>query len=233
MHYKKNIKGYVCGSYNNHGIKACKDHLIRETDLKKSVLHDLKNLASFLDNKEILMTLDTKLNLQKKKSEKEINSLTKELDYLKQKKKKSLNLFVDGEISKEDYDEFVSDINDQMNTITSKIEQMRSSLEKKDNVLAINKIKQQLDALIEFQDLTPEILHRFIERIEIKADGSPRIFYRFSSPSASYLINSINAQHSTCVVIGNISTGCTSTVLYPPSSNIRKSLAKVAGLHDT
>ncbi|WP_407648433.1 hypothetical protein [Gottfriedia endophytica] len=32
--------------------------------------------------------------------------------------------------------------------------------------------------------LTPELLHRIIERIEIKADGSARIFYRFSVPSA-------------------------------------------------
>ncbi|MED3561471.1 DUF4368 domain-containing protein [Bacillus xiapuensis] len=86
-----------------------------------------------------------------------------------------------------------------MNSITSKIGQLRSSLEKRDNALAINEIKQQLDGFIEIQELTPEILHRFIERIEIKADGGPRFFYRFSSPSASYLINSINAQHSTCV----------------------------------
>ncbi|MDR7001942.1 hypothetical protein [Neobacillus niacini] len=47
--------------------------------------------------------------------------------------------------------------------------------------------------------LDEEILHKLIQRIEIKEDGSPRIFYRFSDPSAYYLINFINAQHSTCV----------------------------------
>ncbi|MGR6008123.1 DUF4368 domain-containing protein [Bacillus cereus] len=31
-----------------------------------------------------------------------------------------------------------------------------------------------------FQELTPEVLHRLIDRIEIKADGTARIFYRFS-----------------------------------------------------
>lgn len=50
-------------------------------------------------------------------------------------------------------------------------------------------------------------------RIDINAVGSPRIYYRFSNYSAYSLINSINAQHSTCVVCGNMSTGCTSTVL--------------------
>lgn len=38
---------------------------------------------------------------------------------------------------------------------------------------------------------------------------------------------------STCFVIGNISTGCTSTVLYPCSSKYFKSLARVLGSHDT
>ncbi|MBY6088210.1 recombinase family protein [Priestia flexa] len=212
MHYKKNCKGYMCGNYNKHGIKACTDHLIREADLKLAILNDLKNLASILDNQEILQTLETKLNLQKKNSEKQIRDFEKELDRLKQKKKKSLNLFIDEKISKADYDDFINDINNQMNSINSKIEQLKSSLEANNDELAFNEVKQQLDVFIEFQELTPEILHRFIERIEIKADGSPRIFYRFSNPSALYLINSINAQHSTCVVCGNISTGCTSTV---------------------
>src|SRR5690625_869857 len=43
----------------------------------------------------------------------------------------------------------------------------------------------------------------------------------------------INATNSTCEVCGNISTGCTSFVRYPPSSKIRKSRANVDGLQDT
>ena len=46
---------------------------------------------------------------------------------------------------------------------------------------------------------TPEILHRLIDRINIIADGSPRIFYRFSNPAAYSLLLIINAQHSACM----------------------------------
>ena len=152
-----------------------------------------------MSNQEIVQTLETKLNQQKKNSEKQIHAFTKELEQLKLKKKKSLNLFVEEKISKEDYDEFVSDTNEQINNISSKVEKLMSSLETSDDQLAIKELKQQLDVFIDFQELTPDILHRLIERIEIKADGSPRIIYRFSNPSAYYLINSINAQHSTCV----------------------------------
>src|SRR5699024_606095 len=49
----------------------------------------------------------------------------------------------------------------------------------------------------------------------------------------SYYTNSNNATLSTCIVCENISTGCTSWVLKPPSSNIRKSRANVDGLQDT
>ncbi|WP_231392031.1 MULTISPECIES: DUF4368 domain-containing protein [unclassified Paenibacillus] len=45
-----------------------------------------------------------------------------------------------------------------------------------------------MEEFLLFDELTPEILHRLIDRIEIKADGSPRIFYRFSNPSAYSLL---------------------------------------------
>ncbi|WP_157274477.1 hypothetical protein [Paenibacillus fonticola] len=44
-----------------------------------------------------------------------------------------------------------------------------------------------------FNELTPELLHKLIDRIEIKADGSPSIFYRLSNPSAYSLLLTINA----------------------------------------
>ncbi|WP_191276195.1 hypothetical protein [Neobacillus kokaensis] len=66
----------------------------------------------------------------------------------------------------------------------------------KNDEIAINEVKQQLDTYIDFNELTSGILHRFIGKIEIKADGRPRMFYRFSS-HLLYLINFINAQHST------------------------------------
>jgi hypothetical protein len=68
-----------------------------------------------------------------------------------------------------------------------------SSLQTTNDELAIQELKQSLEAFMDFKELTPEIIHRLIDRIEIKADGSPRIFYRFSNPSAYSLI-SINAQ---------------------------------------
>jgi site-specific DNA recombinase len=49
MHYKANSKGYICGNYNKHGVKACSNHLIREADLHAAILHDLQILVSSLN----------------------------------------------------------------------------------------------------------------------------------------------------------------------------------------
>lgn len=45
-------------------------------------------------------------------------------------------------------------------------------------------IQKLLAHITKLDSLTPELLHRLIERLEIKADGTARIFYRFSLPSA-------------------------------------------------
>ena len=41
---------------------------------------------------------------------------------------------------------------------------------------------------MDFNELNAGMLHRFIEKIEIKADKNPRIHFRFSDTSASYLL---------------------------------------------
>ena len=49
--------------------------------------------------------------------------------------------------------------------------------------------------------------------------------------SKSFLISCVS--DSTCDVCGNISTGCISFVIYPNPAKSARSLARVAGLHDT
>ncbi len=41
--------------------------------------------------------------------------------------------------------------------------------------------ENELKEYIHFNKLTPEMLHRLVDRIEIKEDGSPKIYYRFAN----------------------------------------------------
>lgn len=65
MHYKKNVKGYLCGSYNKHGIKKCTDHLVREADLVSVILQDIRLLVSNLNNEAVIKKLENQLKKQK------------------------------------------------------------------------------------------------------------------------------------------------------------------------
>jgi site-specific DNA recombinase len=83
----------------------------------------------------------------------------KEIELLKSKKKKTLNLLVDDIISKEEYDEFINDINKQIDDLSLMKQQAESSLQTTDGELAIQELKQSLEAFMDFKELIPEILH--------------------------------------------------------------------------
>lgn len=236
MHYKKNSKGYVCGNYNKpgkNGKKKCSDHLVREADLTIAIIKDIQMLSSNLSNETIYKKLEKQLQKINQQNTKQTSSIESDIEKLKTRKRKARDKNLDGGMTDEEYSEYVIDINQRLNDLANQKCKLEESLKHNKDTLAFTELKQLLDESLSFKELTPEILHRLIDRIEIKADGSPRIFYRFSNPSAYSLLLTINAQHSTCTVCGNISTGVTSTILNPPSSSIRRSRAKVEGLHDT
>lgn len=233
MHFKKNRKGYICGSFNRHGLKACSSHIVREKELVDLIITDLKAMLSTIENKKLLNELQKNVDIKKKRLENEAKRFSREIEKLNIRKSKALTKFINDDISKEDYNTFISMINDNINELTKKQKEYDSLISEKFNTDILNELYSLKDTIINLNELTPEILNRLIERIEIKADGTPKIFYRFSESSIYFSALFSNTQHSTCFVIGNISTGCTSTVLYPCSSKYFKSLARVLGSHDT
>ncbi len=74
-------------------------------------------------------------------------------------------------------------------------------------MIDFTKLIQQIERFVQNSVLEEQVLHKLIERIEIKEDGSPRIHYRFSDPLYIFYFFINNAQHSTCTVCGKRSTG--------------------------
>ncbi|WP_063761715.1 recombinase family protein [Paenibacillus tyrfis] len=204
MHFKKNCKGYMCGNYNKHGSRKCSDHLVRESDLVSVIMQDIQLLLSNLSNASVFKKLENQLMKQSQQNEKLIKSLDTQLEKVKKRKKLANDKLFDGDMPKSEYDEYMASVNQEIDEIIKRKHYLEKSLEISDNTLAFTELKKSLDDFKSFNELTPELLHKLIDRIEIKADGIPRIFYRFSNPSAYSLLLTINAQHSTCTVCGNI-----------------------------
>ncbi|MDO6354968.1 recombinase family protein [Caloramator sp. CAR-1] len=200
MHYKKNRKGYICGSYNKHGSKACNEHLIKEDELKTIILNDIKSLISKLDNEKFIKTIEVKVKTNIDKLEKQVKNYKKEIENLKAQKRKALNKFINEEINKEDYDMFISETNKKINNLTKVLEKNQTIINDISKNFSLKDLDNLKNMIINIKELTPDILNRFIERIEIKADGTPKIFYRFSGASVYFSALSINTQHSTWAV---------------------------------
>jgi len=73
---------------------------------------------------------------------------------------------------------------DKHSTLTEKKQQLEESIQNQDYQNDFEKLKAQFMQFLKLEKLTPEILHRLVKRIEVAADGTPRIYYNFSAASA-------------------------------------------------
>ena len=119
MHFKKNRKGYICGSFNKHGIKACSSHIIREQNLKDIILSDIDFILTTISNKSFLDNISSNLNKESKSSKNKLDSIETKISKLTTRKNNALNKFIDDCISKDDYDNLVESINSELNKLKS------------------------------------------------------------------------------------------------------------------
>ncbi|WP_175987053.1 recombinase family protein [Bacillus sp. Marseille-Q1617] len=179
MHYRANSKGYMCGNYVKLGSSKCSDHLVREVELKSAIIQDIHYLIGSLRNDKVMGDLERKLKKQKQKDEKKFKDIETEIEKFKKRKKRALDDYYDGNTTKEEYNEYVDVTNKEIEALLLNRQHLLSSVNTKDDTLAFTEIRNRLEEFKDIKELTPNILHRLIERIEITADGNARIHYRF------------------------------------------------------
>ncbi|WP_244910490.1 DUF4368 domain-containing protein [Caldibacillus thermoamylovorans] len=91
-------------------------------------------------------------------------------------------MLADNSIDIEDYRLTIEELNKKINELIShKLNIEKSKEQSKRDRKNIKKLKTELKKYVHFNKLTPEMLHRLVDRIEIKEDGSPKIYYRFAN----------------------------------------------------
>ncbi|GGB62294.1 hypothetical protein GCM10011409_44360 [Lentibacillus populi] len=183
MWYRSNRKGYICGNYARYGKKACSNHAIKEQLLKDIILSDINPLAKQIDRDHFIKRLEFNTNKSKMKLEEQLERLTKQISILKGRKMKFINMLVDGKVTQEDYNEGIAANNFEINELISERDTLLSTIEDQKANDSTEYLKQELIEFLNFEELTPEILHRLISKIEVKEDGTPIIHYRFSNPT--------------------------------------------------
>ena len=163
----------VCGGYKLYGTKECSNHFISYSALCQIVQTELKKHLAFSEmEKERLLCqlergLDTSVHVGRKAQERRLNELNRrssELDTILQA------LYEDkatGKISEERF----AKLSVRFETEQQEIEQRREALSKemgpKIETNCSSTYRRLVEELTEVRNLTPELLHKLIEHIEV------------------------------------------------------------------
>ena len=173
---------FRCSTYGKRGKDACTPHQIREADLKAIVLDDLRRVPHFARMKERQFAeyINRKNTMELRR---EINRVQRELDAMHRRNRELSTLF------KRLYEDNV------LGRVTNEQKELAATIpEKKERLERLKSSMANVDAFIEkarryteIDELTPELLRLFIQRIEIgeqtkkysrSAGQSVRIVYR-------------------------------------------------------
>ncbi|UOQ44072.1 recombinase family protein [Halobacillus salinarum] len=181
MWYRSNRKGYICGSYGRYGKKACSSHSVKEDILKRTIITDIKKHMEDINKEEYVKQLELQNKKSRSDAEKQITKLDRQIDTLRKRKRKFVNLLADELISQEDYRDNVEANNKEIDEFIEQKNELLQSIENEQVVDNISQLKQELLRFLSFDELTSEALHRLVNRIDVKKDGKFKIHYSFAT----------------------------------------------------
>lgn len=182
MWYRSNRKGYICGNYARYGKRACSSHCIEEDLLKDTILTDIQDFVKQIDKEQYLKQLEAQTKKSKQNLRKQLEKLEKQIELIKSRKRKYINMLAEEIISHADFRENVEANNIEMAELVEKKNELLTAIESEQTIDNLEQLKQELLQFLDFDELTPEILHRLVILIEVKVDRIPKIHYRFSAP---------------------------------------------------
>ena len=165
---------FMCSTYKKKGKDVCSAHYIRELDLYAIVLDDLRRVTHFArqNQRRFAEYIGMKMG---KEAAKEISLLQKKLDAMTRRRGELSALFkrlyedsVLGRIPDEQYRLLSQDYMAEQKAIDEELPQLTEALQNlKDSSTNIDRFLENARKYTEIPDLTAEILHTFIERIEV------------------------------------------------------------------
>ena len=191
---KRTEYNFKCYTYGKKGKTACTAHHIRECELMQIVLDDLRRVTHFARMKE--RQFAAHIN-QKNSAElrQEMNRVLRELDATKKRSAELSKLFkrlyednVLGRVTDEQYRMLSGDYTDEQRMLEEQIPQKENRLAQlKSREANVEAFVEKAKRFTTIDELTPELLRLFIQRIEVgeretkysrNSSQSIRIIYR-------------------------------------------------------
>lgn len=185
---------FMCSTYKKKGKEVCSGHYIREVELAAVLLDDIRRITHFARQNELRFAEYIGVK-QGKEAQREIAVLQKKAAEMERRKSELSAIFkrlyedsVLGRIPDEQYRLLSRDYTREQADIDEALPKVTEQLQKlKDSAGNVNRFLENARKYTEIPELTCEILHTFIQRVEVgerakrydrNAPQEIRIYYR-------------------------------------------------------
>jgi DNA invertase Pin-like site-specific DNA recombinase len=160
---------WICPSYNNKGTFACQNgRYIREDMLERILIDTLKEAIPAHIRQRLLHNIMDALNksLQCSSTCREIENIKKQLSGVRNKRKKLLDLYIDGNLPREDYNRKSAELAVLENQLCLSLERLEDGDSRQQNKEArLNRLSQVLSRKLEFDEFNEALARECLDRI--------------------------------------------------------------------
>ena len=165
---------FMCSKYKKMGRGNCTGHYIRESELAAIVLDDIRRGTHFARQNERKFAEYIGMK-RTKEAQKEIRGLEKQIAAMTKRKSELMSLFkrlyednVLGRIPDEQYRILSNEYITEQENIKNALPELTTHLQElKDSTSNFDRFLENAHKYTEINELTPELLHTFIKRIEV------------------------------------------------------------------
>lgn len=168
------MDNYTCATYRKKKKGLCSSHRILVSRLEKIVLDDIRKVSEyvFLHEKEFITHYLNRSQMEVKKMQTEANSeivnANKRCDEINKIIRKLYEDNVSGRITDERFDYLSKSYEEEQNELNRKVQELKEILAAVDNDNEkLAKFIRIVKQYTEIEELTPDILHSFVDRIYI------------------------------------------------------------------
>lgn len=189
MHYKKDRNSYTCGQYGKFGKKYCSSHAIRANILLSTVIDTLREFTvGGIKSKKLIEIAKKESSQNQQDYKSELHHIDKRLQQLIKKQSTLLDMYNDGDFTKEEWRVQNDVIRDEQQTLSNRKVELQVLLNKeKDTDSNFRAFEKQINNLIQLnienEQILKQILHKLIHKIEVHEDSSVKIHFNFKNPN--------------------------------------------------
>jgi len=151
-----------------------------EKGLTERILFDIHNMTQVINDKEYLNNLAAETQRKQKQVQQMLNKIEDEINVSKAKKKRYLEKLAENQITQEEYREVADEHQGRINELNIKRSGLEASLRHDEFLGRIENLRNTINRFLPHYEVTEEILHHFVGRIDVDRNGTPAIIYRFS-----------------------------------------------------